>query len=393
MIKKLLHQLSRLGTLEFLLIAFFTWRLLITVFGLLGILFLPVGSPFLGGSEGANEENYLYLRLPLFWGWANFDGVHYWQIAKTGYSQFQQAFFPFFPLLVRVSANFLGGLLFSGLIITHLCFFISLYLFYHLARLDFKKPVVKLALILLLFFPTSFYFGSFYTESLFLSLSLASFYAARKKSWLWAGVLGGFASATRLAGIFLLPALVVEAVEQARLKKGQVKIKDLLPLLLIPFGLSIYMFYLWRSVGDPFYFFHVQPLFGAHRSGSNLVLLYQVFWRYLKIFLTVPLGHPYFIAVLELASFILFFALLIIGWVSKRIRLSYLVFGFGLLLLPTLTGTLSSIPRYVLPIFPGFLILAYYLERIKFLKWLFILAGLILGLVCTMLFIRGYWIS
>jgi len=176
-------------------------------------------------------------------------------------------------------------------------------------------------------------------------------------------------------------------------KERKAQLKLFLPLLLAPLGLVVYMLYLQWTVNDPFYFFHVQPLFGAQRSGSNLVLPYQVIWRYLKIFVTVPLVHTYFVAVLEFASFALFFALLVLGWAGKKIRLSYLVFGFSLLILPTLTGTFSSVPRYVLPIFPGFLVLAFYLEKLKFLRLPLILASLVLSLVCVMFFVRGYWIS
>jgi len=385
--KKVIKVFNQLGTLEFILISFVLWRVLITLFALIGVLVLQTGSPFLGGGEET------YLGTPLLWGWANFDGSHYLSIARNGYSQFQQAFFPLFPLLIRVTSSFLGGLLFSGLIISHLAFFTSLYLFYHLIRLDFKKPVARLALILLLFFPTSFYFGSFYTESLFLILILASFYAARKKSWFWAGAIGAFASATRLTGVFLFPALVVEVYLQAKKKKTKPHLKDLLPLLLIPLGLGIYMFYLWRTVGDPFYFFHVQPFFGAERSGGRLILLYQVFWRYLKMILTTPFNHTYFIVWLELVSFVSFLAALVLALFNRKIRFSYTVFGLCLLLLPTLTGTLSSIPRYVLPVFPGFIVFALYGEKMKFLKWGYFLISLVLSVACTMFFIRGYWIS
>ena len=243
--KNVIKIFNQLGTLEFILVSFLLWRIFITLFALIGVLSLPVGSPFLGGEAGA------YSKAPLLWGWANFDGAHYWGIAKRGYVQFEQAFFPVYPLLVRVGAKFLGNLLFSGLIISHLAFFTVLYLFYYLIRLDFKKPVARLALVLFLFFPTSFYFGSFYTESFFLALILASFYAARKKSWFWAGILGALASATRLVGVFLLPALVVEYYLQAKKKKIKLRLKDFFSLLLIPLGLAIYMFYLWRTTGDP----------------------------------------------------------------------------------------------------------------------------------------------
>jgi hypothetical protein len=52
------------------------------------------------------------------------------------------------------------------------------------------------------------------------------------------------------------------------------------------------MYYLKANFGDPLLFFRVQPHFGAGRAGGRLILLYQVFWRYLKMLLTVEKLTP-----------------------------------------------------------------------------------------------------
>jgi Gpi18-like mannosyltransferase len=56
-----------------------------------------------------------------------------------------------------------------------------------------------LPIIFLLIFPTAFFLNAVYTESLFLFLSLATFYYALKKNFFSAGIFGFFASLTRLA--------------------------------------------------------------------------------------------------------------------------------------------------------------------------------------------------
>jgi Gpi18-like mannosyltransferase len=58
---------------------------------------------------------------------------------------------------------------------------------------------------------TAYFLVLGYTESLFLALSLASFYFARKGKWLTCGSLAALGAATRVNGIVLLPALIVEA--------------------------------------------------------------------------------------------------------------------------------------------------------------------------------------
>ena len=341
---------------------------------------------FIAGKLLSLREGYLGESI-----WANFDGVHYLNIAKHGYYQFQQAFFPFYPYFIRYLAKFFKNYLFSGLFISHFAFFVSLYLFYQLVRLDFAEEIAKKSLIFLLLFPTSFYFGSVYTESLFLALILGSFYATRKKQWGMAGILGALASATRPVGIFLFPALLVEWHRQKTKNKKQ-KTKNFLALLFVGFGLLVYMWYLQRTVGDPFYFIHVQPFFGAQRTGGKIILLYQVFWRYFKMLVTVEKTTlTYFVVVLEFLSGLLFLLLSIFAYL--RLRLSYFIFMVFAYLTPTLTGTLSSMPRYVLVLFPGFILLAIWAEKYRWLKILYpIIAGILL-IISSILFTRGYWVA
>ena len=52
--------------------------------------------------------------------------------------------------------------------------------------------------------PYSFYFGSVYTEAMFVLFIALFFYAAAKKKYLWAGLAAAFASATRIVGCLLV---------------------------------------------------------------------------------------------------------------------------------------------------------------------------------------------
>jgi len=371
--------------LKFIGIIFVAWRLILLLIAWVGSYFIPLREDYLGGGI------LNYLKNPLLWSWANFDGVHYLIIAKQGYYQYQQAFFPFYPYLIRYLATFTKNYLFSGLLISHLLFFVALFLLYKLIRLDFSQGVVKRSLVYLLVFPTSFYFGSLYTESLFLALVVGSFYTARKKQWGIAGILGALASATRLAGIFLFPALLIEWWEQNKKSKTK-NVKSLLPLFLIVFGLLFYMWYLDRTVDDPLYFIHVQPFFGAQRTGGKLILLYQVFWRYLKMLVTVEKLTPtYFACLLEFFSGLAFLVLTIFTYL--RLRRSYFVFMALAFLVPTLTGTFSSLPRYVLICFPGFILLSLWSEKYRWLKRLYPVVAVAFLVVSVILFTRGFFVA
>ena len=331
---------------------------------------------------------------PLYWSWGNFDGVHYLTIAKAGYiAQFTQAFFPLFPLLMRYLAQLSGSLMSAGLIITHGFWIISFWLFYKLIRIDRGEATARRSVIYLLLFPTAFFFTAIYSESLFLALVLGTFYAARRRKWWLAGLLGAVASATRVFGIFLLPALLVEWYE-GRGKKAVYTplelVSAVLPIVLIASGLFLYMYYLKKTFDDPLMFLTSQPAFGAQRSADKLILLYQVFWRYAKMISTVNPNSLLFLTIVEEAvSGAVFLLLSIIAF--KKVRVSYALFGALSYIAPTLTGTLSSLPRYVLILFPSFMVLGMVKNRrFQRLWWLI---SVILLAVNTALFVRGYWVA
>ncbi|KKR81035.1 MAG: hypothetical protein UU73_C0001G0184 [Candidatus Daviesbacteria bacterium GW2011_GWA1_41_61] len=370
---------------------FLGWRIILSLVAFLAVAIVPLGSTdrFLGGGV----EN--YLLAPLFYGWANFDGEHYLSISIFGYKNLEQAFFPLYPKLIDLLSSPFYSDIFSaifsstliGLLISHLAFLMSLVLLYKLVRIDYSQKISLWTVLLLLSFPTSFYFASLYNESLFLFLAVASFYFARKKRWLLSALMAIFASTTRVFGILLLPALALEAYQQkAALSKS-------FWLLFIPLGLLSYMYYQWTSVGDPLAFYNLQTLVGPqHQQG--LILFPQVVYRYIKMLLTLETANPlYQTVVLEFLTGVTFFLLPIYGF-FKKIRLSYLLFALSGLLLPTLPGSFSSLPRYVIILFPSFLLLALFITNIpklfRYLIMLFFLGGL---LVETALFLRGYWVA
>jgi len=322
--------------------------------------------------------------------WANFDGVLYLKIAEEGYYKFSQAFFPLYPLLIY-SANKMA--LFPSWInatLISLTFFsIGLCLLYtNLYRKD--KSWALWTLLFLVTFPTSFFFSAVYTEGLFFLLSILVYIFAKKKKWLMCGIFGALASATRLFGVLLIIYVFMEYISS---KPSKIKIFDVVSILLIPLGLISYMVYLYSQHGDPLLFFHLQPLFGANRSGETLIFLPQVLWRYGKILFTAffqPTPASYFISALELAATLFGYAVLWFGWKNKE-RWSSIVYGIAALTLPTLTGTFSSMPRYLLSIFPLFLILGK-LDNSK-VKYALLSIFVMLQIILSAMFLQGWFVA
>lgn len=165
-----------------------------------------------------------------------------------------------------------------------------------------------------------------------------------------------------------------------------------MPLGMILAGLIAYMWYLQNTVGDPFYFAHVQPLFGAQRTAERVILLYQVFWRYLKMLITVEkLTTTYFVVLLEIFTSVLFLFLTIFTYLRKWF--TYFIFMVLAFITPTLTGTLSSMPRYVLVLFPGFVLLSIWAEKYPRLRKIYPAVCLPLLVICLWLFVRGYFVA
>lgn len=361
--------------------AFFIWRLFLFVIA--GI--SPVFIPEFGARFPYYEERLINTGLPHFiWSFGNFDGVHYLGIAKNFYSdQYTQAFFPLYPLLIKAFSYITFNLfeekhrlLISALLISNLAFLTALIIFYKLISETYNKNIANWSSLFLLTFPASFFFGSIYTEGLFLLLIIASFYLALHQKILLASVVGAFSSATRIVGLFLALFLV------------NVKKKSYLPIFIVPVGFLLYVLYLGLKFNNPFYFLTAQSVFGQERETTSLVLLPQVIYRYLKIIFTTQ-GLPLANAIIELSSVIFALTLLLISY--KKVKREWALFSFVAILIPTLTGTFASMPRYILIAFPIYIVLAQ-IKNTKIKILILSLSSLLLA-IFTSLFTQGYWVA
>lgn len=404
--KKTNHSVD--NELVFVVLAFVIWRVALIIVSLFVSRFFELQPNFLGGGRSA------YLENPVFWSMANFDGQHYLNISQNGYGLGEYAFFPLYPLIIKYMGMLFGGSLellnFYGQIISNAAALLGVVGFYRLARMDLSKESSRLALILLLVFPASFYFAAVYTESLFFALLVWAFYYARIRKFRTASIIGFFLAVTRPVGIFLFPAMWLEAYYGKNLRldstASQINtrgfptkfIRDVMSSfppasLLIPAGLGIYMLYLKNRVNDSLAFFHQIAVYGEQRS-TTLVLLPQVLYRY--VFKILPnLNFNYFpgifFTLLEFGISLLYLPAIIM--LLFKSRPSYFAFSILAYLLPTLTGSFSSMPRYLLVLFPIYIFLAERLIRSKIMVFAFCFISSILLVISLSLFERGYWIS
>lgn len=385
-----------------ILLIYLLWRLLLFIPVYFAFLYLPyrTGFAYTSPLHFIDKNNLVahFLLSP----WGNFDGVHYLLIAAYGYT-INAGFFPFFPLTINVISNILGSVsafdviqFLTALFLANIYFVLALLIFYSLVKIDYKKNIVITSVIFLLVFPTSFFYGAIYSESLFLLLSLASFYFARKRQWFFASIFGSLLTATRIVGIAILPALLWEFFREEikQFKKGGNKLKLIfkgLPLLIIPLGLLSYMYFNFIKWGNPFYFLVAQGQFANNRSVNSIVFFPQTIYRYLKILFSVSANHfEWWIALLEILTFFIISFLFSIAF-KKKIRFSYLIFSLFCFLLPVSSGTFSALPRYSVVLFPLFMALG--LVTNKKIKIIYAAISIILLFIALMLFSRGYFIA
>jgi hypothetical protein len=139
------------------------------------------------------------------------DAIWYLQIAHHGYQTSQAtAFFPLYPLLVRIASVFTRSLPFAGILISMAALLTGLVFVRRLTELELGPNAARAAVDLVAFTPMAVFFSAVYTESLFLALSAGTFYAARRGRWPLAGALGALTAGTRLTGVvLLLPVLLL----------------------------------------------------------------------------------------------------------------------------------------------------------------------------------------
>jgi Gpi18-like mannosyltransferase len=299
-----------------------------------------------------------------FSSWNHWDAENYVRIAQFGYqTPYDVAFFPLFPLLIAAISFPLGSwsYLAVGTILSNAALLGAMFVLYQLAVESGGEEVAGRSLLYLCIFPTAFYFFAAYNESLFLLLTLLTFLALRRQQWWLAGLWGFFAALTRSAGVLLALPYLYELwlARESILTTRRRTILSLLPILLMPLGTLLYCLYCWKISGNPIAFATVQDHWGRHLSWP-----WQGIWQALfELFWNQPFGsfneaH----VILDLSATVGFIALTIAGW--RKIRTSYTLWSVILLLYTLLSPSttqhdpLISYQRFVLEIFPAFIILA-----------------------------------
>jgi hypothetical protein len=310
------------------------------------------------------------------------DANWYMEIAKDGYEQrtfsmerpANWAFFPLFPLILRAAAKVTHEFVFTGIALSNIFFFIALIIF-HKTALEFNLQAAEArrAVLYLSVFPVRYFFSLPVTESLFLLLTVSSFYSAKREHWWLAGICGALASATRFLGVLLLPALALLYWDTYKTFRPDVK---LLSLLLIPTGLLTFMYHLHSITGNAFAFKDIAASWGRHGTSFLTPLL-----TYLRE--PLVLATSWDARVLNFSAVMLAIGCGLILWKWRWWSLAFYTLAATFTALSS--GVLQSHARYMMPLFPIFMVLGRGLRR-PAVQQAFFIISLVLLILMTILF-------
>jgi len=338
--------------------------------------------------------------------WAHWDGAWYSQIATGGYGERapeSTAFFPLYPMLLRLGSGLPGGPALWGVVASVLFTTFALFFVFRVAEKLYDARAARAATLALAFFPTAFFLNAVYTEALFLALTAGCVWAASvRRDLLLAGAFGTLAAATRNVGVLLLIPLLFEWLMHRR----EFGARGLFGISLVPLGLAGYALFLWGRFGEPLLFARQQRDYWEREFTNPLTTLGDA-WRaagegvkYLldpsTLFLDTS-ATPALDAsnALNLAFLVLFLVVAVAGLAVLPPGLS--LYAFVIVLLPVLTPAprfpLMSLPRFVLGAFPVFLVLGYLLSRGRAVLVLWLLVGGGVGIALTALFTTWRWVA
>ena len=278
------------------------------------------------------------------------------QVRDLGYSdsnvlkQSRWAFFPLYPAVNRGVMQLLGCGYDTAATINAFSFSLLLFIgFYLLARsrLDDATAAFQATCVCIVF-PFHYYFSMHYTESLYLMLTIYAFLCIEFRNYLGLSILLFLLPLARPNGLVVALPLFLFMLEKEELLQGfRLKInavfqwefiKKALPFLAVPLAWILYAWYQHELTGEYFAFSKAQAGWNKKFMFPLLSLFREGDWR-------MQFNSAY-----TVVAMLLTFYLYRRSSVSEQI---YLWLGF---LLPLLTGSVLSMPRFISALFPLFIL-------------------------------------
>jgi hypothetical protein len=291
--------------------------------------------------------------------WERFDTLWYLRIAERGYDLAASVvFYPLYPAMIRLLTP-LAGCVAGALIISTCAAFFFYWGMLSMIRAELPDTPPFRILVLTAVWPASFFLFAGYSEALAMALVVWCIVLGRGQRWTASAACACATGLTRSMGTLLIVPLFIMAWRSRRISAW--------PVLLSPLGTVTYWIWL-------------------HATGRlSIVTAYERFW---STQVAVPwttvwraatslAHHPDSLLAISLAALGLFAGT---GVIARR-RLEDRAFSAAVILhilLRACTPPLLGTPRYLLPIYPAFLTMGSWLQRMKPRRFLFLCSVLFL---------------
>jgi len=331
------------------------------------------------------------------------DSVHFSYLATHGYTDWwRTAFFPLFPLLERYLAVVAGDPFIAGLIISNVAGLGMLVVLYRLVEEDFDSERAYRTALYLSVFPTAFFFAAAYTESLFLLFALLGFYYMRQGNWWLAGACGFFATLTRSTGLLLLVPFCYEYLHQHQFKLRTLRF-DVFGGAIIVAGLGLFMLYCYHRFHSFFPFSKAEHFMWSRDPQSPWFLIKNVIAGIAQS--NGILSFHALRNIIDASQILLILALIILSvvgpWRFPRSLWVYAIYGIVLFVVLQINPVeinpirgpfpLQSFPRYMLEVFPAFIVLAA-LGKYRTVHLSYLMVSGVVLFVLLSLFLTGHWV-
>ncbi len=362
-------------------------------------------------TKADSNKGKIYLLEPFMNAQVAWDSEYYLGIAVGGYDDpaagkvttqasstpviKNYSFFPFYPGLIAalkfpfylLGLNPIAAATAAGALITLLGTLAGMTALYELTRSLFDESSAYRAAFYMLIFPTAFFFAMIYTEGTFVGLAFWSLLLAKRKHWLWAGVLAALAAFTRAHGAALVLPLAILWWQQsdpanrfAALKTG----RGWLPVLAVAMPLIAYA--IWRvsplgqgwALLQPGYFSRGFLTLSGTIGSINYILPHALKTSSAAITLGIEIASVLLVIVASL-------------WLWRR-DAALAAFSLAIALLSAFSGSFQSLARYML-IAPALYIFLAHLGGNKTFDRLWTIASVLVMGMLAALFAVDFWVG
>jgi hypothetical protein len=294
--------------------------------------------------------------------WERFDTLWYLRIAEHGYDlPAGVVFYPLYPWLIRSLSGLTGPMAAALLISTVAAFFYFwglLRLVENHVRSEFSNAHPLRTEMLAAVWPASFFFFAGYTEALAVALIVWCIGWARDERWARAAACAFAAGLTRSVGTLVIVPLAIMAWGAPRRARW--------PVVIAPLGTLGYWFWLQQT------------------GRVSVAAAYRTYWHtevagpWTTLWLAIRSLVERFdsLVMISLVALILFF---VAGVAQRRMRIEDRCFSAAVivhLLLRVCWPPLLGAPRYLLPLYPAYLTLGTWAEKMRRTRFVFLCGAL-----------------